>query len=171
MGVRLLLRLHLQYKVPAAPVDEGRIALVVHHPQQVELLGQATFGIQLGIGRPAAAVVAGFAVLGLGCGHHLAVAIEPGQAEIESGLGLQGAPLLHQLMALQLDLLLEIDGAGIERGGGLKQGDWNGAGALEDLPGHRAPALALGQGALVHHQVVAVQRQLLSAEQAAAAQQ
>ena len=66
-------------------------------------------------------------------------------------------------------MLLETDGAGIEIGGGLKQGDRDGAGTFEDLPGHRA--LALGQGALVQHQVVAVQRQLLGAEQTAAAQQ
>ena len=72
------------------------------------------------------------AVLGLGCGHHLAVAIEPGQAEIESGLGLQGAPLLHQLMAMQLDLLLEIDRAGIERGGGFNEGGRDGAECFKD---------------------------------------
>ena len=163
--------MHLKAVALSAPMEEGRIALVVHHPQKVELFCKGSVGIQLGVGRPAATVVAGLAVLGPGCGHHLAVAIEPSQAELQGGLGLEGAPLLHQLVAYQRDLLLQVDGAGIEFGGGFKQGDRDGADALEDLPGHRAPALTLGQSALVHHQVVAVQRQLVSTEQAAAAQQ
>lgn len=80
--------MHLQHKAPAAPLDNDRIALVVHNPQQVELLCQGALGIQLGIGRPAALVVSRFTVLGLGCcGHHLAVPVEPGQAEVQCGLG------------------------------------------------------------------------------------
>ena len=62
-------------------------------------------------------------MLGLGCGHHLAVAVEPGQAELQGGLGLQGAPLIHQLVALQRDLLLQDDRACIEIGGGFRQSE------------------------------------------------
>jgi hypothetical protein len=115
--------------------------------------------------------VSRFTVLGLGCGHYLAVAVEPGQAELQGGLGLQGAPLIHQLVTLQHDLLLQEDRACIEIGGSFRQSDRDPAGPLEDLPVHRAPALALGQGALVHHQVVTVHCQLLGAEEAAAAQE
>jgi len=94
---------------PVAPVEEGRITLVVHHPQQVELLSQGALGIQQGIGRPAAGEVAGLTVLGLGCGNHLAVAIKPGQTELQDGLG------------LQRDLLL-VNGAGIEISNNVKLG-------------------------------------------------
>ena len=74
-------------------------------------------------------------------------------------------------MALQSNLLLQIDRAGIELRNGFKQSDWNRAGPLQNLPGHRAPALALGQSAFVNNKVVAMQSQLLGAEQTAAAQQ
>lgn len=73
-------------------------------------------------------------------------------------------------MALQRNRL-QVDRACIEIGGGFKQGDRDAAGALEDLSGHRPPALALRQGTLVNHQVVEVQRQLLGADQTAAAPQ
>lgn len=74
---------------PSVPVDKGRIVMVVDHPQQVKLLHQGFFVIELGICRATAAVVAGVTLLGLGCGYHLAISIERGQAEIESGLSLQ----------------------------------------------------------------------------------
>jgi len=48
-------------------------------------------------------------VLGLGCGNHLAVAIKPGQTELQDGLG------------LQRDLLL-VNGAGIEISNNVKLG-------------------------------------------------
>ena len=64
-----------------------------------------------------------------------------------------------------------MDGTGVEISNSLKKGDWDGAGPLQDLPGHRTPALTLRQGALMHHQVVAVERQLISIEQTTAAQQ
>ena len=74
-------------------------------------------------------------------------------------------------MVLERSLLLQVERACIERGDGFKQGNRDTAGALKDLPRHWAPALALGQGALMHYQAVVVQRQLLGVEQAAAAQQ
>ena len=64
-----------------------------------------------------------------------------------------------------------MDGTGIKISNTLKQGDWNGAGHLQDLPGHQTPDLTLRQGALIHQQVVAVKRQLISIEQTTAAQQ
>ena len=162
---------YLKLVAPPKPVEEGRIALVIHNPKQVELLGQGSLGIQLGIGRPAAAEVAGLTVLGLSCGSNLEVPVKPSQAELQGCLGLQEASLLNQLVALQCDLLLQVERACIERGGGFKQGNRDTAGALKDLPRHWAPALALREGALMYYQVVTVQRQLLGVEQAAAAQQ
>ena len=42
-------------------------------------------------------------------------------------------------MALQMNLLLQRDQAGIELCNGFKKSDLNRAGPFEDLPGHRAP--------------------------------
>jgi hypothetical protein len=61
-------------------VEEGGIADVVHHPQELKLLSQAALLIQLRIGGAAAAVLTDLTLLGLGSGHHLPVAIKPGQA-------------------------------------------------------------------------------------------
>lgn len=66
-------------------------------------------------------------MLGLGSDHHLVIAVEPAQAELLGGLGLQGAPLLNQLVALQCDLLLHVDGARVEFGGGFNQDGRDGA--------------------------------------------
>ena len=99
---------------------KSRIALIVHHPEQIELVRQGALRIQSRIG----------------------------QSKLHGCLGLRGTLLLHQLVALQCDVVLEIDGAGIEIGGGLKQGDRDGSGTIEYLPGHRASALALWKGAV-----------------------
>jgi hypothetical protein len=69
----------------------------------------------------------------LNCGHHLAVAIKPGQADLQGGLGLEGAPLLHQLVALQCDLLLQVDGARIECGSGFNESGRDGAECFKDF--------------------------------------
>jgi len=156
---------------PAAPVEEGWITLIVHDSQHVELLGQAALGIQLGISRTAPLVMAGLALLKPGLTNHLGIPIQPLEAEADSGSGLECTPFIHQLMAVQINLPLQIDRAGIDLGNGFKQGDRDAASALEDLPGHRTPALALRQGTFMNHQVVAMQSQLLGAEQTAAAQQ
>ena len=158
-----------------APLEKSWMALIVHHPAQIELVRQGALMIQPRIGRPAAAIVPGFTQLGLGSSHHLAVAIEAGQPKRHGGLGLHGTQLLHQLVALQCYVVLEIDGSGIEISGGLKQGDRDGAGTLEYLPGHRASALALWQGAVAgryrNKPGLAVKRQLHGTKQTAAAQQ
>ena len=80
---------------------------------------------------PAAAVVAGLGMLRLGSVYNLLIAAEPGQAGIASCLGLEGAPFLHQLVALQGDVLLQVDGAGIERGVGFNEGGRDGAGCFK----------------------------------------
>ena len=74
-------------------------------------------------------------------------------------------------MPLECNLLLQINGSGIEIGNGFKQVDRDGAGLIEDLPGHGTPALALRQGARMDHEVVPMKRQLLRTEQPTAAQQ
>ena len=64
---------------------------------------------------PTAPVMFRFTVLGLGCGHYFTVVVEPGRAELQGGLGLQVAPLIHQLVASQRDLLLQRTPAGFYR--------------------------------------------------------
>ena len=57
---------NLQDVAPAEPVEESRVAIVINHPQQFKLLGQGALGIEAGISRPAAAVMASLSCLGMG---------------------------------------------------------------------------------------------------------
>ena len=76
---------------------------------------------QLGIVRAATPVGDGLTVLRLSCAYNLASIIEPCQVELQGGLGLEGGPLLHQLMAYEHDLLLQVEEANIDLSGGFKQ--------------------------------------------------
>ena len=108
--------------------------------------------------------MAGLTELEVGCGNELVVAIQPDQAKLQRCLGLQSAQLLHKHMTLQSNLLLQIDRAGIEIDNGVKQRYWNRAGPFQDLPCHRTRGLALRDDTLLHHQIVAMQRQLIGTE-------
>ena len=87
--------MHLQDEAPPTPLKESWVGLIVHDPQEIKLFCQGALGIQLGICRSATAVVTNLALLRLGCGNHLVVAIQPSQAKLERCLGLQSPPLLY----------------------------------------------------------------------------
>ena len=67
-------------------------------------------------------------MLRLSCAYDLATIIEPCKVDLQGGLELEGGQLLHQLMAFEHDLLLQLEEADIDLSGSFKLGYRDGAG-------------------------------------------
>ncbi len=61
------------------------------------------------------------------------------------GLSLTGAQFVDQLVALKFKPALGVDGAAVDALSGFDQGDRDALLAVQDLPGERGPAFALGE--------------------------
>ena len=143
-----------QLEPPPLPLHPGRIPFCIHHPQQVPLLGKASFRIKAAVGGGAAWVEGFFAGLRSWPLSALGIFIDEPAAKLVGGGSLSSAQLVDQLVSVEVHPPLGVDRTAVDAVLGLEERDWNFTATFQDLPGERGPALALREITLVGDQSV-----------------
>ena len=153
--------------VPAM-LEESRVGVVVHDPQQVELVRDRTFGIETAVLWAAAAIDRWLPPLGRAFqGRRL---VEKAATQIDMHPPQGRAHLADQLVALEVQPVAVDHGAGVGLVHCLEQADGDLVAALDHQPGERGEPAPLGEIAGVDDQIAPVARTHILGRDAGAAE-